>query len=164
MALGDNTDKKTTRKNSTYKKINKEEFEECLASTPLDFQEVNYNWTGELVYEAYSKQETFTVRIFSSLSKSTGKAREKGSDAIRVQVIHTESDRPVMAQKRVNRIQTYCKNLRKRIRNIVGNKEHLNYCPRCDSLLVLRENKSDGSKFYGCLGYPDCRHTEPYNG
>lgn len=164
MALGDKDAGNSSRNKSTYKKINKEEFEECLDSTPLDFQEVNYNWTGELVYEAYSKNKTFTIRIFSSLSKTTGKARDKGSDAIRVQVLHTESDRPVMAQKRVNRIQTYCKNLRKRINNIVGNKDHLNYCPRCDSLLVLRKNKSDKSKFYGCLSYPDCRHTEPYNG
>lgn len=162
MALGDKG-KDTGSKAGTYKKINKEEFEDCLNQTALDFQEVDYNWTGELVYEAYSKKQTFTIRVFSSLDKRTGKARKKGSDAIRVVLLHTESDRPVMGQKRVHRIQTFCKNLQNRISNIVGNKDNITYCPRCDSIMVVRESKKTGNKFYGCTSYPDCKGTRSIN-
>jgi hypothetical protein len=158
MALGDKN-KDLTSKSGTYKRINKEEFEECLAGTELDFHEVNYDWTGELVYEAYSKNETFTIRVFSSLNKHSGQARDKGSDAIRVVLLHTESDRPLMKNKRVHRIDTFCKNLRQRISKIVGNKQQLTYCPRCDGVMVIRENKSNGNKFYGCSNYPECKGT-----
>lgn len=163
MALGD--DNQTTKsKASTYKKINKEEFEECLAQTELDFKPVYYDWSGEIIYEAYSKHETYTIRVYSSLGKRSGRARDKGYDAIRVVLIHTDSGRPLMKQRRVNRIQTYCKNLRKRIRNIVGDKDDLTYCHKCGSVMVLRERKSDGNRFYGCVQYPDCKGTKSFNG
>ncbi len=33
-------------------------------------------------------------------------------------------------------------------------------CPRCGGKLVLRTSKKDGSKFYGCSNYPNCRFTK----
>lgn len=38
-------------------------------------------------------------------------------------------------------------------------------CPKCASPLTLRMAKAGpnaGSKFYGCITYPKCRHTAPY--
>lgn len=38
-------------------------------------------------------------------------------------------------------------------------------CPKCGSGLVLRTARTGvhaGSRFYGCSGYPKCRHTKPY--
>jgi len=163
MALGDK-DKATESKASTYKRINKAEFEDCLAKTDLQFQTVDYDWTGELIYEAYSKDETFTIRVYSSLSKHSGAARDKGSDAIRVVLLHTESGQPLMKNKRVHRIQTFCKNLRQRIRKVVDSKGNLQYCPICDGLMVIRTNKKNNNKFYGCLNYPDCTGTRSING
>lgn len=32
-------------------------------------------------------------------------------------------------------------------------------CPNCGSKLVLRRNSKDGSFFYGCSKYPECRYT-----
>lgn len=163
MALGDKSDD-LGDKAGTYKRINKAEFEDCLDKTDLHFQVVNYDWTGELIYEAYSKNETFTIRVYSSLNKHSGAARDKGSDAIRVVLLHTESGRPLMKNRRVHRIQTFCKNLRQRIRKVVDSKGQLRYCPRCDGLMVIRQNNSDGNKFYGCLNYPECEGTRSING
>jgi DNA topoisomerase-3 len=33
-------------------------------------------------------------------------------------------------------------------------------CPKCGKPMSLRERKSDGNKFLGCTGYPECRHTQ----
>lgn len=37
-------------------------------------------------------------------------------------------------------------------------KEDKKVCPKCGSEMVLRKGKY--GKFYGCKGYPDCKHTE----
>lgn len=34
-------------------------------------------------------------------------------------------------------------------------------CPKCGSELVIRINKKDGTKFYGCSAYPKCVFTKP---
>lgn len=33
-------------------------------------------------------------------------------------------------------------------------------CPDCGQPMALRTRKSDGNKFYGCTGYPACKHAE----
>lgn len=37
-------------------------------------------------------------------------------------------------------------------------------CPDCDSPMVLRQNKRDGSEFYGCTAYPICKGTRDLSG
>jgi restriction system protein len=40
-------------------------------------------------------------------------------------------------------------------------------CPDCGNALVVRQAKrgpNAGGQFWGCSGYPDCRHTEPIAG
>ena len=32
-------------------------------------------------------------------------------------------------------------------------------CPKCGKMLVIRTNRKDGSKFYGCSSYPKCTYT-----
>ena len=34
-------------------------------------------------------------------------------------------------------------------------------CPKCNIPLVLRTSSKDGSRFYGCKNYPNCRETIP---
>lgn len=34
-------------------------------------------------------------------------------------------------------------------------------CPNCGSALILRTQRKDGSRFWGCSSYPKCRHTAP---
>lgn len=35
-------------------------------------------------------------------------------------------------------------------------------CPECGGAMKCRTNGATGQKFYGCLGYPDCGGTRPY--
>jgi len=46
-----------------FTSITQEEFEEALAETSYSFQRVSYSWTKELVYESYSENEVFTLRV-----------------------------------------------------------------------------------------------------
>ena len=143
----------------SYTTINKQEFKQALAETSLDFKEVNYDWSGELIYEAKSDDGVFTLRVYSSLDKRTGEAREKGADAIRTVVLHTESGRPVLKEKRTNRIQTWEKNLKKKISNMASRQSDIEICSQCGNPMVIRTNKS-GDKFYGCSQYPECTYTK----
>jgi predicted RNA-binding Zn-ribbon protein involved in translation (DUF1610 family) len=34
-------------------------------------------------------------------------------------------------------------------------------CPRCGKIMIVKTNRSDGSKFYGCPSFPSCRGTRP---
>ena len=38
-----------------------------------------------------------------------------------------------------------------------------NICPRCGKSLVIRTNRTNGNKFYGCEGYPKCTYTKKYD-
>ena len=39
-----------------------------------------------------------------------------------------------------------------------GNGTSLN-CPKCGKRMVKRTNKTEGTPFFGCTGYPKCNHT-----
>lgn len=170
MGLEDFTDDDTSTDAETeetkgnkrkYTRFDKEDFEKCLEGTFLDFEEVDYEWTRELVYEAESKNGKFILRVYSSLDKRTGEARDKGSDAIRLVVLEKDTERPVLKEKRTNRIQTWCKNLGKKIENIKNRKDEVRVCNKCNSVMVIRENNESGDRFWGCTGYPECKNTRP---
>lgn len=46
------------------------------------------------------------------------------------------------------------------------NKAYINHgasiCDQCDSPMIIRTSRMDGSKFLACTGYPKCRHTKPF--
>ena len=143
----------------TYTSITEQEFEEVLSQTEHDFKQVSYPWTKELIYESDSQNGDFVLRVYSSLDERTGRARDKGSDAIRTVVLHKETERPVLKEKRTNRIQTWRKNLKKKIESISERQSDVKICSECNEPMVIRESK-DGNKFYGCSSYPDCTNTE----
>jgi ssDNA-binding Zn-finger/Zn-ribbon topoisomerase 1 len=37
-------------------------------------------------------------------------------------------------------------------------------CPKCGDPMVQKANRSNGSLFWGCQNYPDCRATRPMAG
>lgn len=137
-----------------------EEFEEVLAETSYEWEAKEYDWTKEWVYETESEGGRFIMRIYSSVDQRTDESREKDSDAIRLVVLESETERPVMKEKRTNRIKTWPKNLKKKIRNISSRKDEVDFCDNCGSIMVIRTNKQDGNKFLGCTSYPSCKNTE----
>lgn len=143
----------------TYTEILQEEFEQALSETSLEFERKDYKWTGELVYESSSDNGMFTLRVYSSISKHLGKSRKKGSDAIRTVVLHTSSGQPVLKEKRTNRIETWKKNLKQKIKALSDKQSEIQMCNECGNVMVIRENSS-GDKFYGCTHYPNCKNTK----
>jgi len=146
--------------NRTFDRFTEEQFKSVLEETDYNFKKVDHNWTGEIVYETKSENGKFIMRIFSSLDKHTGKARDKGSDAIRTVVVDKETGRPVLGEKRTNRIKTWPKNLKQKIQNVSDRYGDIQMCNRCGSVMVIRENSENSDKFYGCSNYPDCKNTE----
>jgi hypothetical protein len=140
--------------------FDRDEFEEVLDETQHDWNRKNYDWTKEWVYEAASENSRFVMRIYSSVDKRSNRSREKDSDAIRLVVLEKNTNKPVMKEKRTNRIKTWPKNLKKKIRNVKNRKDELNFCSRCDSVMVIQKNKEDGNRFWGCSKYPECENTE----
>ena len=165
----DDSDNEEQSNKRTYERFDKEEFEECLASANLKFEEVRLDNTKELVYRAESEQDNFAMRVYSSLDRRSGEARDKGSDAIRTVVIHKDSGRPVLKEKRTNRIKTWCKNLKKKINSLQNRHDELNFCDDCGRIMVIRENSNSGNRFYGCTGWRKdselrkCSNTESIN-
>lgn len=163
------TDDEAEGNKRTYERFTREDFEECLADTDLDFEEVRLDGTKELVYEADSKNGDFVMRVYSSLDRRSGEARDKGSDAIRTVVLHKATGRPVLREKRTNRIKTWRKNLKKKIRSLQNRRDEVRFCSKCGRLMVIRENSNDGNKFWGCTGWRKdanlrkCSNTEPLN-
>lgn len=139
----------------------KERFEEVLAETEYSWEIKDYDWTNEWVYEVGSGKGKFVMRVYSSVDKRSNESREKDSDAIRLVVLHEETNKPVLSEKRTNRIKTWPKNLKQKISNIEERRNDLEWCGECSSVMLIRENSQSGEEFYGCSSYPECTNTKP---
>jgi len=147
-----------------YKRITKNQFEEFLDSLEYGWQLTGHkgrdNFTRELVYEIDIQHKDLTIRVYSSIDGQTLKSRDKGKDAIRTVVYSDEYSRPVAGKRYTQRIETWPKNLRKKIKDLHNNLNNITeICSKCGSYMVIREGKY--GEFHGCLEYPDCENTEP---
>lgn len=150
-----------------YHNVTRQEIEAVLF--PLGFVEVEVPGTVELVYAKRVDQGdlALSLRVYSGIDPS-GDSRGCGEDAIRVTLFWrdcTRSDprdpnRPlavkVSGDKRVNRIQTWEKNLRSRLEK--WDDFPKSKCPKCGRPMVVRSGKY--GDFLGCAGYPQCDHKE----
>ena len=152
-----------TKKGSNTVKIKKSEFEQALANTGLPFQEVDYSWASECIYEAQSKNGTFALRVYSTIEQRDAESRGTGEDSIKIQVVHAKSGRPVISTSRTYRTPGWAERLQEKVKELKDRKSEIIKCSECGSLMVIRENNSTGDKFYGCSQYPECKNTEPYN-
>lgn len=147
-----------------YVQPTKEEFEECLLSAMDDISwQIDHEApANEYVYDTHSfmpEQNGIVLRVFSTIDLRTDKARSKGADAIRLVVWNRHIDAPMGGRKKTLRIETYCKNLTNKIRDIFEEYDRYDFeCPECGGWLVLRDGQY--GEFYGCSNYPDCAHTE----
>lgn len=151
-----------TSSKRTYVRPTKSEFEKCLRESAVDWTEKPGVEAGEVVYESHDvlpSYDNVVMRCYSTISKSSGKARDKGSDAIRLVLFDKQTDRPIGGRKKTLRIKTYCKNLKEKIADQAEETENfLMVCDRCGGLMVIRNGKY--GEFYGCREYPECENTE----
>lgn len=151
-----------------YERIAEEDFENFLDSLWYDWHEANPNDDGfrkfsrEKVYSIppLSNIDGVTVLIFSTIDHRTGKARDKGQDAIRCVVWSTELNKPIGGKKKTLRIETWKSNLKPKIEDLV--EETSSYIKSCSSCEIgwLVEREGQYGEFLGCVRYPDCDHTE----
>jgi hypothetical protein len=127
--------------------------------------------TGEMVYgkRVWMQGSTrqLTLRVYTTIDPWAGEARKKGSDAIRVALFWREiltnegGDEEAKPAKLIGgdtkclRVEGWRGNLGDRLQNwpdLLGPE-----CPRCQRPMAEREYQ--GSKFWGCTGYPVCKAT-----
>lgn len=99
--------------------------------------------------------ESESVYTISGMKKAIAEAPNKLGDEELLRIstaIKDYSEHPVATQK-------------EHIQQIKQTKSDIDngVCPRCGGKLVLRTNKKDGSQFYGCSNYPNCRFTKKIN-
>lgn len=151
----------TTVSNSQrYTAIHRDEFE--------TFLDENVEWghgtlsvgdSGEYIYDIPLPRAHLTIRIFSSVDRSTDYTRPCGTDAIRCVIWNHEVEEPVGGRVRTHRIETWRSNLLEKIQSLEENwNEYDRECPQCGSPLAIREGEYGA--FYGCLSYPECDYTE----
>lgn len=148
----------------TFCAITQAEFEETIGVSTgvlvagLAFYRTPLKGCVELVYES-NQSEELSIRVYSSVIPRTKEVRDCGEDAIRICHVYYGKDRTfgriVGTQKRVNRIQTWKKNLIQRINEVARDEPVV--CPVCFSPMVLRSGNF--GKFFGCVSFPKCKGT-----
>jgi len=140
-----------------YTNITQHEIEAFLL--PQKFEKINLPNTVELVYAKRINKDglALSLRIYTGINPS-GQSREKGEDAIRVNVFCKRTDgqiRMVIGSKRVHRVKGWKTNLQKRIDEM--SQALIKVCPKCGNSMVLRHGKN--GDFFGCSSYPACKGT-----
>lgn len=152
-----------TSSKRTFHNVTQREIESVL--TPRGFKRIQLPGVVELVYAKRVDQDDLclSLRVFTGINPS-GDSRECGEDAIRICLFwkdltradQRDSTKPrvtkISGEKRVNRIQTWRKNLAARLDN--WDDLPKSKCPKCGSPVVLRHGKF--GDFFGCAGFPDC--------
>lgn len=112
------------------------------------------------------------VRVYTSLGIGRVAVRGCGQDAVRLILgtIYKGKFKPLGNKRRLYRtaprgkrqarVQAFLERLKVAIRDYYREALHVPTCPNCDEAMALRSTKDGGRKFYGCVGYPDCKGTQ----
>ena len=94
---------------------------------------------------------TFSIRVYTAIWPS-GESRDRGKDAIRVQLYVRYKGVPTMIgdSRVVKRIQSWRKNLNNAINEW---RDQYERCPACGNPMVFRDGKY--GPFLGCIAYHD---------
>lgn len=158
----------------TYKSFSKKEFEDVIKSLTnvVQFPDPMYrvDWWLEgnvwvekdLEINEYCYLILLTkghiLKIYSSVDKTTNVSRPSDKDAIRIVVASATDAKPVRPKfTRINRIGTWKLNLKNRISEALKSLGVNTACPECGTILYLKTNSKDGSRFLLCSKYPKCK-------
>lgn len=171
MTIDKFTDPDKSGNDRKYKRFTKDEFENFLADnwgnyirSKPDSNEVDnkLSFASEYVYTVpieNSFNGRLSIVIFSTVDRRTGKARDKGQDAIRTILWDSKTQSIIGGRTKTLRIKTWKKNLKKKINSLYRDTDkYTTECDECIGFMVEREGQY--GKFLGCTNYPDCRNTE----
>jgi hypothetical protein len=130
--------------------ISRDEIHEFLSG--LGFVPLTLRGVTELVYAkiVVLGQHHLSLRIYTAVDPD-GESREKGTDAIRLQLFHRFQEHIVAVGRRQKclRVVSWPENLRKAL-DRVTDPQNFRLCPACGHPMVIRSNKSTGEKFWAC--------------
>lgn len=160
-------DRGSSNKSSSNKKkyvvITRDEFEDALAETKIDWHRLDLENVGEWVYQSghlHNVPSVVVLRVYSTIDKRTNKGRGKGDDAIRSVLWDVQLGRPVGGRRKTLRIQTWKSNLIPKLNELIEEVSSIvTICDRCGSHMVIRENNKTNAEFLGCSNYPNCNNT-----
>ena len=136
-----------------YYPIRSDEIDQFLTS--LGFVPLHLHGVLELVYGKIVRiaEHRLSLRCYTAINP-TGESREKGTDAIRLQLfMRIENDIvPFGKPQKCLRVSSWRDNLRKAIERATD-PTALRTCPACGNPMVIRKNKSTGDEFWGCTMY-----------
>jgi hypothetical protein len=138
---------------SRFHNITAEEMDKYLREK--GFSPLTIEGTVELVYGKVVRirEHRLSLRVYTAINPS-GESREKGSDAIRIQLYYMYDGEAwgVGKPHKCLRVKTWKSNMTKAI-NVCEDPEGLPDCPACKHPMVERENSRTGGKFWGCVTY-----------
>lgn len=159
---------------SQYYAIPEAEFAEYVQS--LGFRELDKQTIPDL---ALCRERVYglrvapdlSLRIYSGIVPGNG-SRDCGEDAIRLVLMFRWQPAPDQSPKikpagesiRVYRVMGWKANLQKAITTL-SQATACPRCPACGAAMGLRKSRkgtTTGTKFWGCLRYPECRTTLVY--
>lgn len=145
--------------NRTYHNVTIDEVKAVLE--PLGFKLISLVGVMELVFAKRVDQDDqqLSLRVFTGINQD-GNSRGCGDDAMRVALFWRDSKTGKVVScggdKRVNRIQTWKKNLVARLERWQDAlPQHT--CEKCGSPMILRTSRH--GDFLGCASYPTCTAT-----
>lgn len=148
-----------------YKRITQEEFEEFITDVDEDFyivgtdEDPNLAFTREIVYARdFNIQPDVQLRVYSTIDKRTGKARDKGDDAIRTVIWSKKDGHPIAGETKTLRIETWKSNLAPKINDLID--EGSKFVERCECGSLMQKRDGEYGEFYGCIKYPACKNTK----
>ena len=136
-----------------YYPITREEIHEFL--TGLGFVPLSLKGVVELVFAKIVRigGHRLSLRCYTAVNPN-GESREKGTDAIRLQLFMKVEDGivPVGNPQKCLRVESWRDNLLKAIERATD-PGFFRICPACGNPQVLRQNRSSGDDFWGCSMY-----------
>lgn len=123
---------------------------------------------SEVVFDITPPRAMATVRVYTSLAEGASRVRDVGADAVRVVVLAADGSRALGKSEKIlrtapaksaDRVGVFLERLTARIRVKYGEARAIPGCDACGKIMAMRTRKSDGSRFWGCTGYPECTAT-----
>jgi hypothetical protein len=138
---------------SRFHNITSDEMDKYLRDK--GFSPLTLEGTVELVYGKVVRirEHRLSLRVYTAINPS-GESREKGSDAIRIQLYYMYADEAwgVGKPHKCLRVKNWKSNMTKAIK-ACEDPEGLPDCPACKHPMVQRENRGTGGHFWGCVTY-----------
>lgn len=126
-----------------------------IKDSDLDFEGLNIKMDSQLVVKQINGEWTVNSDNLKDLyreAKELLKSIRKGSKKIEIEHVYRENN------VRADELSQLALEDHFLAQELKG--EEKKVCPECGEEMVLREGKY--GKFWGCSGYPDCKHTENY--